>query len=129
MLDLIVGIFGLVAGGILSFIAVEELAAGRRYFIFMKRMLLLLISLTIFYMLKENIPLLIVFFLAASTLFILEFYWTSSWKEIGNYVFAIAGYVSSFKHDYHLLLPTFLFLYGLPTGTLLWQARKIWKKR
>ncbi|HLC90574.1 MAG TPA: hypothetical protein VJI15_02295 [Candidatus Nanoarchaeia archaeon] len=129
MFDLIIGIFGLVGGAILSLIAVEELVAGRRYFILMKRMLFLIISLLIFYFFREKIVFLIIFFLAAVLLFTIEFYGKSSWKELGNYAFVVLAYALSSNGNYHLLLSSFLFLYGLPTGTLLWQARKILKRR
>ena len=105
---------GLLAGVILSYIAQEEVSAGRKYFIITYRVIFILLLFAITWFL--SFPLIIFFLFSAIILFALDlkkYYW---FMFIVHYVFFLAGYFLSGKQ---VIVAVVLFLYGRPVGTLL----------
>lgn len=123
MINLLIGVVGGIASGmILARIAPEELESGKKYFLLFKNFIYsLLFLLVAFYFSKEQN------FLGLgvlSALFVVL--WRISLQsrhqelyEIPKYLLFIVPYFLISITEFQLLLSSFLFLYGMPTGTLL----------
>ena len=107
---------GLLAGLILSRVAREELASGKKYFILMYRMIFFLLLLSITYFLSSRISVSLVFVAFGVMLLALDFRRYLRSMFIIHYLFFLAGYFISVQQ---LIIAAILFLYGLPIGTLL----------
>ena len=120
MLELIFSLTGVIFGIILANIAPEEILPGKKYFLWLKRILLFSIFLFIGYniFLVEKYLLLILLLLLL-ILFILELKLESNYYEIGYYFIFILAYVFLSS----TILAVLIFLYGLPTGTLLFKNK------
>lgn len=119
----IIAYLGLFVGFILAIIAKEELKAGKKYFLFLQRIILLLIFvfLLIFIKLSYILVLLVLVFIMV--------YLLKRKKEFNElpYIYLILSiifYLSSKKLDLFLIESSLIFLYGLPTGSLLTQKSK-----
>lgn len=110
----LISIAGLVAGMILSYVAKEELSAGRRYFVLIYRIIFVILSLVMMYLL--SFPLSIVFLLFAIILLIADLKMNHTSWFIVHYLFFLSGY---FVAGTPLIIAAIIFLYGLPVGTLL----------
>ncbi len=124
ILILLFSLTGFLFGLILSFIAPEELKPGKKYFILIKEILFYLIiffSFFIFIYFKNYyfilIPLIYLILnliLVKKKKYLLE--------EILNYSFFILYLILliiiSLKSNLSLILPSLIFFYGLPSGTL-----------
>jgi hypothetical protein len=106
---------GLAVGIGLSYLAREELAAGKKYFIFLYRAIFVILSLIITYYIWF-------FIFAAILLCVLDFIKPNLRKYLFvlHYLFFLIGYFLAGKT---LLVAAILFLYGLPLGTLLWMEK------
>lgn len=109
-------------GIILAYIAKEELKIGKKYFILLQKVILTLIpSFFLFYLLKENISLLILSILMFSILI------NSYNQKIKTYyiypVLALIFYFSSKNIDLFKIQAFLIFLYGFPTGSLLTKVK------
>lgn len=105
---------GLLAGIILSYVAKEELSAGRKYFIIMYRIIFILLVAAITYFLY--FPIIIIFLFIAIALLALDTKKRYRSMFLLHYLFFLAGYFFSGKQ---VIIAAILFLYGLPVGTLL----------
>lgn len=119
----IISYLGLFAGFILASMAKEELKAGKKYFIFLQKIILLLIFifLLIYIDLNYIMVLLILFFIAIYTL--------KRKKEFNELpyiyiVLSIIFYLSSKNLDLFVIESSLIFLYGLPTGSLMTKKSK-----
>jgi hypothetical protein len=123
ILPLLFSLTGFFFGLILSFIAPEELKPGKKYFLFIKRIIFLLLFFTVnfFFYQSGQYFYLIPFTIIALILFVMGFRNKSIYYEIPNYLLFVIPYFLNNNQILHLLLPSLLFLYGLPAGTL---ARK-----
>jgi len=122
-LTLTVSFLGLILGIILAYIAKEELRPGKKYFILLQKIILTLIpSFFLFYLLKENISLLIISLLMFSILI------NSYSKKIKTHyiypILALIFYFSSKNIDLFKIQAFLIFLYGFPTGSLLTKVTK-----
>ena len=112
---------GIIFGVILAMIAPEELSSGKKYFLLMKRVLFIILFFFVNYLLDiaENYVLIIVFSILAIILFVIEL---TIWKkayEIANYVIFLIPYFFVLGSNNKMILATMIFIYGLPTGTLI----------
>ena len=114
---------GLFVGLILAIIAKEELKSGKKYFLFLQKLLLLLIFifLLIFIGLNYISVLLIFMFIMISLL--------KRKKEFNELpytyiILAVVFYLSSKKLNPYIIESSLIFLYGIPTGTLLTEKSK-----
>lgn len=122
ILPLIIGISGILAGIALSFIAPEELKQGWKYFKVAKFILfIILVGLIGYSFLPTHHFLNMGIFATISIIvFILNLKFKYQWLELLNYaLFIILYFLLSSSHQ--LLIASALFIYGLPTGTLLWN--------
>ena len=129
MFSLILSLLGIVGGIALAFIAPEELQDGHRYFIWLKRsLLLIIIGISAFYLRQQQVMLMMIMVIG---IIVVILNLSISWKalEIINYVFFGIIYFSD--KNMESLLAAAVFLYGLPLGSLLeekYHFRKIFKK-
>ena len=125
-LVLLFSLTGIIFGLILAFIAPEELKIGKKYFLLLKRIIFVLIFFLINYYLylAENYYLLIPFTILAVVLFIIGFVQKKPIYELFNYLNFVVPYFFVTDNQFKLLLATLIFLYGLPTGTLLRKTFK-----
>ncbi|MBR9683265.1 hypothetical protein GOV03_01875 [Candidatus Woesearchaeota archaeon] len=126
MLKLLFSLGGFLVGLLLSFIAPEELKPGKKYFILIKRILFVMLFFTInlFLYQANQYFYLIPFTILALVLFVIELK-NSSWHWEGlNYLIFIVPYFLNTDSTFRLVLPSLLFLYGLPAGTLFRIKRK-----
>jgi len=119
----LVSYLGLFVGLILAIIAKEELKSGKKYFLFLQKLLLLLIFifLLIFIGLNYISVLLIFMFIMISLL--------KRKKEFNELpytyiILAVVFYLSSKKLNPYIIESSLIFLYGIPTGTLLTEKSK-----
>ena len=112
--SLIVG-FGLFSGVFLAFIAPEELKQGRKYFVFARTLLfVLLVAVLVFSFYTSN--LLVVFLCLLSLLDI----FLNRISEILRFGFlGLFFYFGSQIDSLFILVCSLIFLYGLPAGTLI----------
>ena len=112
----LVSLGGVLAGMLLSHIAQEELAAGKKYFIIIYRIIFVLLSGIIAYFLSIlSFKVLIIFVFSAIVLLTIDLKRPSPYAFYAHYFFFLIGYFLSGKP---LIVAAIIFLYGLPVGTL-----------
>ena len=123
MIDLIIGISaGIGTGWALAQIAPEEIIPGRKYFLIFKTIVFSLIFLLVAWSWaqQQNYWLLGIF---SITFIILSRIGSPArykpWQEVPRYALFIAAYFLMTEKEVPLLLSSLMFLYGMPTGTLL----------
>lgn len=131
MIELLIGVCAGVMGGLaLAYFNPEEMSAGKKYFLWLKRILLIfIVAAAIFYVYQEHQwSLAILFAVLGLGLFFAEVKFKEEFKvslarrigyECGIYGISIIAYVLSSNDTFHLVLSSLVFLYGLPTGTWL----------
>ena len=110
---------GLLGGLLLSYLAREELAVGKRYFVISYRILFILLSLVVAYFITSSslsIYITMLFLFLATFLLILDFKKSYLVLFLFQYLFFLTGYFIAGKQ---IIIAVILFLYGLPVGTLL----------
>lgn len=119
----IITYLGLFTGFILAITAKEELKPGKKYFIFLQKVILLLIFifLLIFVDLNYVLVLLILIFILIQILRRKKDFNELPYTYI---ILAIIFYLSSKKLNLFIIESSLIFLYGIPTGTLLTKKSK-----
>ena len=108
---------GVLAGVALSYIAREELSSGKKYFLYLRYGLFVVISVTILYSLFFQFKFLMpIFFIFLVLLFIVDLKFSSKIGYLFHYLAFLAGY---FLLEDEFLIAALIFLYGFPVGTLL----------
>ncbi len=118
---------GLLAGIILGYISKEEVKAGRKYFIIIQKIILLLIIISFSAYSRLDIILrLSIFFVLISSLIIIHFKDINilRYSLITYTILGIIFYISSSISRLFLINSSLIFLYGFPTGTLLVDFKK-----
>lgn len=120
----IISYLGLFVGFILAITAKEELKAGRKYFIFLQKIILLLIFVFLLIFVKLN------YLLVLLILVFIVIYISKRKKEFNElpYIYIILSiifYISSKELNLFVIESSLIFLYGLPTGTLLTRKSKV----
>ena len=116
----LISLSGVAAGVLLSYLAQEELAAGKKYFIMMYKVIFILLSSVITYFLYFlSFRLLALFLFFAITLFLLDLKKPSYTFLYAYSVHYFLFLISYFLSSKQLIIAAILFLYGLPVGTLL----------
>ena len=123
LLALIVTFLGLYVGALLGFICAEELRVGQKYFLIIKKLLLLLIFLiTIFQLFISG------YYIWLVMVFSLAYYLikknTKDSLLFSSIFLSAAFYLSSFNADIFLLISSLIFVYALPIGTMIVYANK-----
>jgi len=124
MIKLLFSLTGFLFGFILSLISPEELKPGKKYFLLIKKILfysIILFSFFLFIYFKNyyfaSIPLI---YLILSLIIIRK--QKIFLEEIFNYSFFIVIYLLflavKLQNNILIILPSLVFLYGLPSGTL-----------
>ena len=121
MLKLVIGFMGIFAGMVLSYLAREEIPQGKTYFrTFHVLLFASIIFLSLFYLIQFQLyGLLIVFSSVTLILFLLDLRYHHVLFRLGNYFFLGLPFFFLVDLSFRLLLPSLLFLYGLPLGILL----------
>src|SRR3989338_7359513 len=113
----LISLGGIVAGLLLSYIAKEEIAAGKKYFILLYRVIFVLLSgIVAYFLYPPSFNLLILFIFFAIVLLALDLKKSSSYAFYAHYLLFLIGYFLSGKP---VIVAAILFLYGLPVGTLI----------
>ena len=110
---------GLGIGVALSYIAPEELHAGKRFFELTRKIILILLMVSIAFGLRSGQSMFLLFSLMALVLIVINVLWSRLWMEWINYLFVFAVSIFIAKP---LLAASVLFLYSLPVGTLVRMA-------
>ncbi|HLC71628.1 MAG TPA: hypothetical protein VJI32_06455 [Candidatus Nanoarchaeia archaeon] len=121
---LLLALTGILGGIALSFIAPEELKAGWKYFKIIQGALFIILTGFTGYSLwsMHNILWLGIFAAVSILIFLLNLKSNYKWIDIINYtLFIIPYFLLSSSHQ--ILIAAALFIYGLPTGTLLRNIR------
>lgn len=123
IIPLLFALTGIIAGIALSFIALEELKPGWKYFRIGKLSLFVILAGLMGYSfwMMHNFIGISVFAVAAIILFILNLKFYHPWLEFCNYALFIALYFYQ-SEQYQLLIASILFIYGLPAGTIIWNT-------
>ncbi len=118
-LTAIVAYLGLLVGYVLSLIAKEELKSGKKYFIFLQKALLSLIFIFLLVMGFSYIAVLLL--LACIVNYVMKNYLKKKFDDIiyTYIILSIIFYLSSKTLNLFTIEASLIFLYGLPTGTLL----------
>jgi len=119
-LTAIIAYLGLFIGFILAIIAKEEIKPGKKYFLFLQKIILLLIFVFLLIFIKLN------YILALLILAFIIIY-ISKTKNKMLYIYTILSiifYLSSKKLNLFILESSLIFLYGVPAGTLLTKKNK-----
>ena len=118
----IITFLGFPIGLLLSFVSPEEMKSGRKYFKLLQNLLLVFILFFVFdyYMLPLIISLIITI-----SVFLGIFCWQSKYKSIIIYIIlAVLLYFSSANTSLFALESSLIFIYGIPTGSLLKPKEK-----
>lgn len=113
---LFISLSGVLAGIGLSYLAQEELAAGKKYFVMMYRAIFIMLSFITAYFLSGSLVMMMLFLFSAIFFLALDFRKHHQLMFFIHYLFFLVGYFLSGKE---LIIAAMLFLYGLPVGTLL----------
>lgn len=116
MLPLLTSLTGLLFGYILTYIAPEEINLSRKYFLLMKRIIFVIIGITITYFLAVKSLWWIFLILIFVGILLMELKIKHRQKEIIIYLSFIIPY---FFINEKLLLASLIFLYGFPLGSML----------
>ncbi len=122
-LTAIISYLGLLIGFLLAVIAKEELKPGKKYFIFLQTIILLLIFLFLLIFIKL-IYLLVLLILASIIIYCLKR--NKEFNEL-PYIYIILSvifFLSSKILNLFIIESSLIFLYGLPTGSLLTKKSK-----
>ena len=116
---LVLSLAGILCGVALSYIAPEELAVGKKYFIWLKRTLwVILLGITGYSLfLIQNYTLLAIGVILFVGLLMLDFVRENKYNYLLNYILLTATYFLLPSNQ--LLFASVMFLYGFPVGTLL----------
>lgn len=116
---------GLFAGFFLAIIAKEELKIGKKYFVFLQKIILLLIFVFLLVFIKLNY-ILVLLILAFIAVYAAKNYFKDKFDEM-FYVYiilAVIFYLSSKELNLFIIESSLIFLYGLPSGSLLMRKSK-----
>jgi len=119
----IIAAIGLICGYFIAKIAKEELKEGRKYFIFLKRILLalilffLLLGFEVYILLSLIVSVLFLFF-------ILYFFKNIVKKNVLIYLILALVFFFSVKTKFFLIISSLIFIYGFPTGSLMFYQKK-----
>ncbi|MBI2151556.1 hypothetical protein HYU21_02400 [Candidatus Woesearchaeota archaeon] len=140
-LALLVSLLGLPLGFVLASLVQEEIVTGRKYIFAVKTIINLIIIIIIFNSLRGNLILAIPLLILSLILFLVNIASKNKYLELANYLYFLGAYIImqiipplEFNQQYKMLLLSLIFIYGLPTGSLLWETitttkkRRIWKK-
>lgn len=118
---LLFSLTGILFGLALYLIAPEELKEGKKYFLIAKRAVFIAIFFLInYYLLLGGLyPVMVLFVILAVALFVIEIKTRKLVYEIINYTIFIFLFFLNSEPTFRLLLASSIFIYGLPTGTLL----------
>ena len=121
IIALVVSLTGILFGIILGFIAPEELRSGKKYFVFAKFSLFIVLFLLINFFLYQSNQLIVlgIFSFFAVILFVLNIAIKKRFMELFNYMIFIIPYFLLKTEKNQLVLASALFIYGLVAGTLL----------
>lgn len=110
---------GVLCGVALSYIAPEELAVGKKYFTWLKKVLWVILLGIMGYslFLIQNYILLTIGVILFVGLLVLDFMKENKYNYLLNYALLIATYFLLPSNQ--LLFASVMFLYGFPVGTLL----------
>ena len=119
---------GLFIGMSLAFIAKEEIKPGRKYFVFLKKMVLSLVIVFLFVLHKLDY----IIVLPALAIVLVYFYKVRVNKGFNEdfliYLILGAIFYSSYKNtNLFVIESSLMFLYGFPTGTLLVDFKSKWR--
>lgn len=121
ILILVLSFSGIAVGVFLRRIIPEEMEPGRKWFGYLQRSCFVFLGIVGGYILYENILLLISFVLICGLWFFLKDRF--QYGEIGSYIVFFLPFTISFT-KVTVLFASLLFIYGLPTGTLMpWQKK------
>ena len=110
---------GLFIGFMLAIMAKEEIKPGKKYFIILQRITLLLIFIFLFILIFDFLLLLII-----TLVYILKKKINFNESPYVYIILAVIFYLSSKNLNLFIIESSLIFLYGLPTGTLLTKKSK-----
>ena len=116
-----ISLLGVLLGLALSYIAPEELDEGKKYLLWLKKGLFIIIFLVVnyYFFMNDKLTLLIIFNVLAVILFVIEWNRFKISLEISNYIFLAIAYFLHTEQNFNLILASLIFLYGFPLGSLL----------
>lgn len=122
-LTAIISYIGLFVGFILAIIAKEEIKPGKKYFIFLQKLILLLIFIFLLVFIKLN------YILVLLILVFIVIYLLKTKKEFNEspyiyIVLSVVFYLSLKILSLFVIESSLIFIYGLPTGSLLTKKSK-----
>ncbi|MBI2574295.1 hypothetical protein HYV82_00220 [Candidatus Woesearchaeota archaeon] len=107
---------GIIAGAVLAFVTKEEMKPGIKYFMLLQKALLAATAAVFVYYSGLQLPVRIVIYAAVILLLALS-------RSINSSIaYALLGgvfYFSSFSRQPFLIISALIFLYGLPTGSII----------
>ncbi len=117
---LLVSFTGILAGAALNFLAKEEIKPGKKYFVLLKKILLILMIVVFINYFELNLLLRILLYLLLIILFSLQ-----DFRSYFIYpALGVLFYFSSFDKNLLLIESVLILIYGLPSGTLFAEKEK-----
>ena len=118
----IIAFLGFPFGLFLSFLSPEEMKPGEKYFRLIQNLLLVFI---LFFILDYYSSPLIVSIMITTLFFLGVFYWRNKHKSITLYIIlAVLLFLSSDNSSLFALESSLIFMYGLPSGSLIKCKKK-----
>lgn len=126
----LLALLGIPVGLLLGYVAIEELDAGKKFFLVMKKFLFVFLSLiSLYYLYLFTLALAIFLFIVVTLFFILEIKRYRLYLEFIVYIIFLTPLFLLPNQLYILLTTTLLFLYGFPIGSILYHERQKKQKR
>ena len=117
-LTAVIAYLGLFVGFILAIMAKEELKAGKKYFLFLQKIILLLIFVFLLIYIDSNY-ILVLLLLVFIIIYLLKRKRKFNELPYIYIILAVIFYLSSKNLDLFVIESSLIFLYGLPTGSLM----------
>jgi hypothetical protein len=112
----LIGAFsGLFIGLLLGCIAKEELKPGKKYFIWLQNLILIIAAVFVLYSFKLHI----ILFILTGIILTLALIYLQPKAVVGYVILGILIVLILEKTDFFLLTSSLAFLYGFPTGSLI----------
>lgn len=114
-LTLIICFLGLFIGAVLALMAKEELKAGKKYFVLMQQILIMLIVFFVLFGFDVNIYVCALISFAALAVY---YFLYSRIKTQSIYILLTLAFFTSYLSEYFTIIASLIFIFGLPAGSM-----------
>ena len=126
VIPLLISLLGLPAGILLAYMTKEELVKGKKYFLILRYSFYSIIGITtlIFFLQDKLFLRLFLFIILASVIISVELITKNKYFQNFSYILFFITYFLNSNEIFQVIFASLIFIYGLPTGTLIYHEIK-----